>query len=176
MGTTATLTAKTVSINQVSPGSIQARVQQIQAASKGLDSAQALLLAGQNDQNLQQQIYRLHADMKQLAATVNHNAGVSGGSLVSIQEVTAVHATTTAIPASVTPAVDDILYVFVTQDSTGNGLISWNSLFRFAITDIDTSPNTESVFSFVGRTDSDSTVRWFMTSLPLTGQPALSQV
>ncbi len=172
MGTTLMGTsAVTVTINENSPGAVKALRSQIQAFSKGLDSEQALDLTGRALGTLQDEIYALLKKVIALAKAINSNAALTGLAPFAIQEVTAVHGTTTAIPATITPLIGNALVVFVSQDSMGGGLIFWNNLFRFAVTNIDTTASTVSVFQFVGRVDpADSIVRWFMIGLPLTGQ------
>jgi len=161
-----------VKFTQNSPGAVKNIRAQIQAESKGLDSASVFNLTGRAIGTLQDEIYTLLQRVNAIANAVNNNASliVTGGTVSSI-EIAAPNGTTTTIPASVTPAVDSLLVVFVTQDSTGGGLIAWNALYRWAVTNIDTTASTVSLFSFVGRTDpADGVVRWFMTGLPLTGQ------
>jgi len=77
MATPATPLPPLVTINQQSPGAIQARVQQILAAAKGLDSSQAFVLTGNSLQTLQQEIYALHANEKKLANAINSSSSSS---------------------------------------------------------------------------------------------------
>ena len=161
-------TPVTVTISDTSPGAIQNRVQQIQAAAKGTDSVPAFTLTGGALQNLQLQIYALQNAIKSISGAVNTNSGIAG---TVIQEVLAPNGVTTSIAPSSTPKAAWQLFVFVAQDSTGGGLISWSSLFREVVTNIDTTANTFSTFSFIGRIDPlDGIVRWFSVCAPLTGQ------
>jgi hypothetical protein len=91
--------------------------------------------------------------------------------IVKTQEITAVHGTTTPIPATFAPAVDSLLSVVVAQDATGGGQITWDPLFVNAPVNIGRLPNKINLFLFLGRLDPvDSIVKWFMVALPLVGQ------
>jgi hypothetical protein len=68
-----------------------------------------------------------------------------------------------AIPAPVEPA---ILIVVLTQDATGGRQITWSTDFKLATVEIDTTPDTVSIFSFVARADG----KWWMVGTPITGQ------
>jgi len=173
MATTTTLPAKTVTVKQQAVGAVKGLRTQIQAFSKGLDSQQALDLTGRAIGTLQDEINHLQNDIKQIAKLLNSISSSSSSTTtsgsISIQEVAAPNGTTTNITASVAPVADSILCVFVTQDSTGGGLITFSSDFKWAVTNIDTTAGTVTCFTFVGRTVS-STTSWYMSTLPLTGQ------
>lgn len=96
----------------------------------------------------------------------------SGASVANIQEVALVHSTTTNIVASYTATVGAFLCVFITQDSTGHGLISWDtSTFGSNPTvNVGINPNDLNAFLFVGRTvPSTANIKWYLASVPILG-------
>ena len=81
--------------------------------------------------------------------------------------------TADAVILPVTPlAAGTLLKLFITEDATGGWKITWDASVKNAQTNIRTLANTYSVFELVGRVDpGDSTLKWFASGTPLTGQP-----
>lgn len=103
-------------------------------------------------------------------------SGAGGASGIFEQEVALTGDTT--INANPTAGVDEILGVFITQDSSGAHDIAWGTGFESDTpTAIDRNPNALTVIQFMGRLDpADSVVKWFWTSnsyLQSTGGGAL---
>lgn len=122
--------------------------------------------------NLQDQINTLRKQLRGLLD--GFNAAINGlvvGGVAVVQEVTAVTATTTNITTTFVPTVGALLFVIVTEDGTGGGQITWDSIFRYAPVNIGVSANDVNIFLFFGRTDpADFTVKWFLATAPIVGQ------
>lgn len=92
-------------------------------------------------------------------------AVMPGGSAGLIVEYT-LTAGTTNIASPSAPTSGQALTVFLTQDATGGRQITWAAAYKMAGVDIDTTPSTVSVFSFVGRS---SGTNWWLAAAPATG-------
>lgn len=95
--------------------------------------------------------------------------GVAGSTI--IQEVPLVHSTTTNIVAITGATVGAMLAVFVTQDSTGNGQISWDTSTFGSNPTVNIGVNSSDLntFLFVGRQSPTVAVKWYLTSVPILG-------
>ena len=72
---------------------------------------------------------------------------------------------TTLITTAILPASGDQMTVVITQDATGGRQITWDTMFKMATVEIDTTADTISIFSFIGLSDTN----WYCTGIPMTG-------
>ncbi len=67
----------------------------------------------------------------------------------------------------IAPVANTRLTVVIAQDATGGRAITWSADFRGAAVEIDTAPNTVSIFQFAARSDG----KWWLASEPVLGVP-----
>ncbi len=158
--------AQIISNVRSAAGAVKARVNNITAQSKGLDSAAVFELTGSVCSNLQDQINNTRQSLIDLATATS--TAVSTVAIDVVVFPLTVASTTLVVPSPSSSGTP--LIVFVTQDNTGGRLIVWDTNFRFTTANIDTTANKTSVFSFVSAVDSlGGNMQWFMTCIPLTG-------
>lgn len=168
---TTTLASATVNLNSV--GATGNLVNRVVAASKGTAQQGMVQMIGQSLGSHQDQINLLLGKLKpfqdDLALLLSIIAGLPTSSVL---RVTLVTASTTTITAALPVNSGDQLFVIVAAvDDTA--LLAWDSaVFRFAQTEFDSTASTYTVFTFLGTPDPDNggAMRWFQTTLPLTGQ------
>lgn len=89
-----------------------------------------------------------------------------------VQRVNLVSGQTITVTAVAPVSEGDSLTVFVKSDGP-TGVLAWNpAQFRFASTEFDSTANLYTIFSFLAAQDpaNSNQLRWFQTTLQLTGQ------
>jgi hypothetical protein len=173
VSTPATLVLASASVNLNSVGATGNLANKIIAASKGTAQQSLMQSIGQGLGSHQDQINLLLGKLKPFQKDIAALLGIIAGlPTSSVLRVTLVTATTTTITAPLPVNSGDQLFVFV-EAVDDTALLAWDTtVFRFAQTQFDSTASTYTVFSFIGTPDPDNggDMRWFQTTLALTGQ------
>jgi hypothetical protein len=169
----ATLVLQSASVSLNSVGATGNLVNKVIASSKGTAQYSLFQTIGQMGGSYQDQINSLLKKLGPFQADIAALLSILQAIPVSnVLRVTLAASSTTTITTALPVNSGDTLTVIV-KAAGDTALLAWDStVFRFAQTQFDSTASTYTVFSFVGTEDPDNggDMRWFQTTLPLTGQ------